>query len=180
MESSGVAIYRPFGEFRRRINSYCHLYGAQGQQQSYFFLCRYEFRGPRSDYVRQSCNKKESAALLEQKVIHTITELFDLFKNQIIPYMYESSDSDLDDGNVRIYLILPNGESEIYRIPTDTRSALQLILRGNDQLTQDIIALVNRVIEVQRTDFLQCIPPHVDIFCHDLADRLAKETQNSP
>ncbi|GFV79526.1 hypothetical protein TNCV_279801 [Trichonephila clavipes] len=25
----GVAIYRPFGEFRR-ANSYCHLYGAQG------------------------------------------------------------------------------------------------------------------------------------------------------
>ncbi|GFX15566.1 hypothetical protein TNCV_3304951 [Trichonephila clavipes] len=25
----GVAIYRPFGEFRQ-ANSYCHLYGAQG------------------------------------------------------------------------------------------------------------------------------------------------------
>ncbi|GFV73085.1 uncharacterized protein TNCV_299221 [Trichonephila clavipes] len=25
----GVAIYRPFGEFRR-AKSYCHLYGAQG------------------------------------------------------------------------------------------------------------------------------------------------------
>ncbi|GFT03396.1 hypothetical protein TNCV_2985601 [Trichonephila clavipes] len=33
----GVAIYRPFGEFRR-ANSYCHLYGAQGlgQRQAYF------------------------------------------------------------------------------------------------------------------------------------------------
>ncbi|GFW16337.1 hypothetical protein TNCV_4265021 [Trichonephila clavipes] len=30
----GVAIYRPFGEFRR-AKSYCHLYGAQGQQQAY-------------------------------------------------------------------------------------------------------------------------------------------------
>ncbi|GFS64728.1 uncharacterized protein TNCV_4685131 [Trichonephila clavipes] len=30
MEIDGVAIYRPFGEFRR-ANSYCHLYGDQGQ-----------------------------------------------------------------------------------------------------------------------------------------------------
>ncbi|GFT80369.1 hypothetical protein TNCV_1190111 [Trichonephila clavipes] len=31
------AIYRPFGEFRR-ANSYCHLYGTegQGQRQTYF------------------------------------------------------------------------------------------------------------------------------------------------
>ncbi|GFT45931.1 hypothetical protein TNCV_2250691 [Trichonephila clavipes] len=30
----GVAIHRPFGEFRR-AKSYCHLYGAQGQRQAY-------------------------------------------------------------------------------------------------------------------------------------------------
>ncbi|GFV19678.1 hypothetical protein TNCV_479041 [Trichonephila clavipes] len=29
-----VAIYRPFGEFRR-AKSYCHLYGAQSQRQAY-------------------------------------------------------------------------------------------------------------------------------------------------
>ncbi|GFY23649.1 hypothetical protein TNCV_1039481 [Trichonephila clavipes] len=29
-----VAIYRPFGEFRR-AKSYYHLYGAQGQRQAY-------------------------------------------------------------------------------------------------------------------------------------------------
>ncbi|GFT38700.1 uncharacterized protein TNCV_1498911 [Trichonephila clavipes] len=29
-----VAIYRPFGEFRR-AKSYCHLFGAQGQRQAY-------------------------------------------------------------------------------------------------------------------------------------------------
>ncbi|GFX25640.1 hypothetical protein TNCV_2082751 [Trichonephila clavipes] len=29
-----VAIYRPFGEFRR-AKSHCHLYGAQGQRQAY-------------------------------------------------------------------------------------------------------------------------------------------------
>ncbi|GFV08465.1 hypothetical protein TNCV_2936811 [Trichonephila clavipes] len=29
-----VAIYRPFGEFRR-AKSYCHLYGVQGQRQAY-------------------------------------------------------------------------------------------------------------------------------------------------
>ncbi|GFU28539.1 hypothetical protein TNCV_467631 [Trichonephila clavipes] len=32
-----VAIYRPFGEFRR-AKSYCHLYGAQGQRQAYLML----------------------------------------------------------------------------------------------------------------------------------------------
>ncbi|GFX18157.1 uncharacterized protein TNCV_1578361 [Trichonephila clavipes] len=37
VEIDGVAIYRPFGEFRR-ANSYCHLYGAHGlgQRQAYF------------------------------------------------------------------------------------------------------------------------------------------------
>ncbi|GFW54793.1 uncharacterized protein TNCV_2654331 [Trichonephila clavipes] len=35
VEIGGVTIYRPFGEFRRS-NSHCHLYGAQGQRQSYF------------------------------------------------------------------------------------------------------------------------------------------------
>ncbi|GFU19832.1 hypothetical protein TNCV_4283601 [Trichonephila clavipes] len=29
-----VAIYRPFGEFRR-AKSHCHLYGAEGQRQAY-------------------------------------------------------------------------------------------------------------------------------------------------
>ncbi|GFV59110.1 hypothetical protein TNCV_649991 [Trichonephila clavipes] len=41
-----VAIYRPFGEFRR-AKSHCHLYGAQGQRQAYLLPM------PRSDYVRQ-------------------------------------------------------------------------------------------------------------------------------
>ncbi|GFU46644.1 hypothetical protein TNCV_1546591 [Trichonephila clavipes] len=30
----GVAIYRPLEEFRR-VNSYCHLYGGQGQRQAF-------------------------------------------------------------------------------------------------------------------------------------------------
>ncbi|GFW49163.1 hypothetical protein TNCV_332561 [Trichonephila clavipes] len=34
VEIGGVAIYRPFGEFRR-TKSYCHLYGAQSQRQAY-------------------------------------------------------------------------------------------------------------------------------------------------
>ncbi|GFS90231.1 hypothetical protein TNCV_508661 [Trichonephila clavipes] len=53
--SCGVSIYRPFGEFRR-ANSYCHLYGAQGERPTTGVLlapCHDEFRGPRSDYVRQ-------------------------------------------------------------------------------------------------------------------------------
>ncbi|GFV94317.1 hypothetical protein TNCV_2267711 [Trichonephila clavipes] len=34
VEIGGVAIHRPFGEFRR-AKSYCQLYGAQGQRQAY-------------------------------------------------------------------------------------------------------------------------------------------------
>ncbi|GFS51467.1 uncharacterized protein TNCV_549221 [Trichonephila clavipes] len=34
-EIDGVAIYCPFGEFRR-AKSYCPLYGSQGQRQAYF------------------------------------------------------------------------------------------------------------------------------------------------
>ncbi|GFU99995.1 hypothetical protein TNCV_4056691 [Trichonephila clavipes] len=64
-EIGGVAIYRPFGEFRR-AKSYCHLYGAQGQRPGvlpgsdkpqnggceyltshYKDACHDEFRGPR-------------------------------------------------------------------------------------------------------------------------------------
>ncbi|GFT20931.1 hypothetical protein TNCV_3130851 [Trichonephila clavipes] len=33
-DRGGVAIYHPFGEFRR-AKLYCHLYGAQGQRQTY-------------------------------------------------------------------------------------------------------------------------------------------------
>ncbi|GFW62882.1 hypothetical protein TNCV_4452311 [Trichonephila clavipes] len=52
-DRGGVAIYRPFGKFRR-AKSYCHLYGAQGQRQGVLLApCHDEFRGPRSDYVRQ-------------------------------------------------------------------------------------------------------------------------------
>ncbi|GFX53186.1 uncharacterized protein TNCV_361811 [Trichonephila clavipes] len=35
VDVGGDAIYRPFGEFRR-ANSYCHLYGVQGQRQAFF------------------------------------------------------------------------------------------------------------------------------------------------
>ncbi|GFV22024.1 hypothetical protein TNCV_4527091 [Trichonephila clavipes] len=49
VEIGGVAIYHPFGEFRGD-KSYCHLYGAQGVL---LVPCHDEFRGPRSDYVRQ-------------------------------------------------------------------------------------------------------------------------------
>ncbi|GFW82882.1 hypothetical protein TNCV_3494521 [Trichonephila clavipes] len=52
VEIGGVAIYRHFGEFRR-AKSYCHLYGDQGQRQAYIAPFHDEFRGPRSDYVRQ-------------------------------------------------------------------------------------------------------------------------------
>ncbi|GFU24020.1 uncharacterized protein TNCV_3332311 [Trichonephila clavipes] len=55
VEIGGVAIYHPFGGFRR-ANSYCRLYGAQSLGQTTGVLlapCHDVFRGPRSDYVRQ-------------------------------------------------------------------------------------------------------------------------------
>ncbi|GFV37151.1 hypothetical protein TNCV_1720731 [Trichonephila clavipes] len=53
VEIDGVAIYRPFVEFRR-AKLYCHLYGAQGMATSVpLGPFHDEFRGPRSDYVRQ-------------------------------------------------------------------------------------------------------------------------------
>ncbi|GFX82602.1 hypothetical protein TNCV_1192771 [Trichonephila clavipes] len=53
VEKGGVAIYRPFGDFRR-AKSYCHLYGAQGQTTGVLLApCHDEFRGPQSDYIRQ-------------------------------------------------------------------------------------------------------------------------------
>ncbi|GFT77991.1 hypothetical protein TNCV_2820171 [Trichonephila clavipes] len=42
----------PSGNFAE-LKSYCHLYGAQGQRQVTSCPCHGEFRGPRSDYVRQ-------------------------------------------------------------------------------------------------------------------------------
>ncbi|GFU53855.1 RNase H domain-containing protein [Trichonephila clavipes] len=60
------------------------------------------------------------------------------------------------------------------------RSALMAIQRGNSQLTQDIIVLINRVVTAQRTCTLQWIPYHVDIFANKQADNLTKEARNSP
>ncbi|GFT89431.1 transposable element Tcb1 transposase [Trichonephila clavipes] len=51
-DRGGVAIYRPFGNFAE-LKSHCHLYGAQGQRGRTSCPCHDEFRGPRSDYVRQ-------------------------------------------------------------------------------------------------------------------------------
>ncbi|GFV48277.1 uncharacterized protein TNCV_4716611 [Trichonephila clavipes] len=45
---------------------------------------------------------------------------------------------------------------------SDSRSALQTILRGTSQLTQYIIDLRNRVFAVQRTCTLQWILAHID------------------
>ncbi|GFV58009.1 uncharacterized protein TNCV_2573051 [Trichonephila clavipes] len=45
VEICRVAMYRPFGQFRR-AKSYCHLYGAQGQRQAYFYpLAAMNFEG---------------------------------------------------------------------------------------------------------------------------------------
>ncbi|GFT36796.1 hypothetical protein TNCV_2755891 [Trichonephila clavipes] len=59
VEIGGVAIYRPFGEFRR-AKSYCHQYGAQGQRQA---SCHDDFRGSRSDYVRQAALETTTCCL---------------------------------------------------------------------------------------------------------------------
>ncbi|GFU95638.1 uncharacterized protein TNCV_3333031 [Trichonephila clavipes] len=50
-----VAIYRPFGEVSLSLNRTvtCMVLKANDRRTSY--PCHDEFRGPRSDYVRQSC-----------------------------------------------------------------------------------------------------------------------------
>ncbi|GFV04622.1 hypothetical protein TNCV_294991 [Trichonephila clavipes] len=63
---------------------------------------------------------------------------------------------------------------------SDSRYALQGILKGNSQLAQDIIALINRVVAVQRTCNCQWIPAHAKIFGNEQTDDLAKESRNSP
>ncbi|PRD17660.1 UNVERIFIED_CONTAM: hypothetical protein NCL1_63716, partial [Trichonephila clavipes] len=64
------------------------------------------------------CNLKESATLLKQKYIHSIEELLNVIKNQVIAFTEGSSDSDLDKGGDDIYFIHPNGGLESFRIPT--------------------------------------------------------------
>ncbi|GFW81152.1 uncharacterized protein TNCV_4805201 [Trichonephila clavipes] len=68
MEIVGVTICRPFGEFRR-ANSYFHLYCAQPTAGVLLVPCHDEFRGSRSDYVRQvvkySTPPREMAAVVE-------------------------------------------------------------------------------------------------------------------
>ena len=63
---------------------------------------------------------------------------------------------------------------------TDSRSELQVILRGNSQLTYEIINIANRIVAVQRTCTLLWILAHVDIFVNEQADSLAEEARNSP
>ncbi|GFT45433.1 uncharacterized protein TNCV_349051 [Trichonephila clavipes] len=55
VEIDGVAIYRPFGEFRR-ASSNCHLLWCSRSRPTISVLlapCHYIFRWPRSNYVRQ-------------------------------------------------------------------------------------------------------------------------------
>lgn len=63
---------------------------------------------------------------------------------------------------------------------SDSRSALQAIIRGNSQLTQDIILLLNKITTAQRTCILQWIPAHVGIDGNERADVLAKEARDDP
>ncbi|GFS68046.1 coiled-coil domain-containing protein 124 [Trichonephila clavipes] len=53
-----VAIYRPFGELRRAKIVLSPV--AQGQRQAYSSPCHDEFRGPRSDCVRQVASENNN------------------------------------------------------------------------------------------------------------------------
>ncbi|GFV93448.1 hypothetical protein TNCV_1987631 [Trichonephila clavipes] len=52
VEIGGVAIYRPFGKFRR-AKSYVTCMVLKVNDRRPLAPCHDEFRGPRSDYVRQ-------------------------------------------------------------------------------------------------------------------------------
>ncbi|GFW49862.1 uncharacterized protein TNCV_1885251 [Trichonephila clavipes] len=54
-----VAIYRPFGEFRR-AKSHCHLMVLKANDRRTSCPCHHEFRGPRSDYVRQVASENNN------------------------------------------------------------------------------------------------------------------------
>ncbi|GFT21078.1 hypothetical protein TNCV_2581811 [Trichonephila clavipes] len=56
---------------------------------------------------------------------------------------------------------------------------LQAIQKGNSQLTQDIIALLNGAVAATGTGPLQWIPTYVDMFGNEQNDNLAKEARNS-
>ncbi|GFU29070.1 uncharacterized protein TNCV_4836801 [Trichonephila clavipes] len=65
-------------------------------------------------------------------------------------------------------------------LPHFAKLRVQATLKSNSLLTQDIMALINREVDIQRTCTLHWIPSRVDIFGNELADNLAKETWNSP
>ncbi|GFQ86051.1 uncharacterized protein TNCT_428941 [Trichonephila clavata] len=81
--------------------------------------------------------KNESAVLLKQKDFHTIAELSNSAKHQIIANTDGSVDSDLDKGGIGIYFIHPIGELKSYRIFKDKissnfKSELMVIKRALD------------------------------------------------
>ncbi|GFU75015.1 hypothetical protein TNCV_3752661 [Trichonephila clavipes] len=55
-----------------------------------------------------------------------------------------------------------------------------MVQNSNSQLTQNIIALIYRVVSTQIVCTLQWIPTHLDIFGDEWADNLAKEARNCP
>lgn len=163
----------------------------------------------------QPCTKKEPAAVIKEKGLHTIRELSKSTQNMAIAFTDGSSDSSLDRGGAGIFLTHANDKSESHKISvgkiasnytcelvaikealnlyyskaiqnsnglllfSDSRSALQAILRGNSQLTQDIILLLNEITTAQRACILQWIPAHVDIDGNEKADILAKEARDN-
>ncbi|GFU32450.1 hypothetical protein TNCV_3720751 [Trichonephila clavipes] len=86
VEKGGVAIYRPFGEFRR-ANSYCSpVRWVRPTTGVLLVPCNEEFRGPRSDYVRQKMEIFRKITYLCSRTFQSrFNELDDVVKNLLWP-----------------------------------------------------------------------------------------------
>ncbi|GFS68049.1 RNase H domain-containing protein [Trichonephila clavipes] len=167
--------------------------------------CYDEFRGPRSDYVRQ--------VALETTAKNT--SQMSLFgpgptgEGFITAYTEGSSNSECGRGGSGIFLLLPHQischsrknrpffTSELIAIkaalalyltqsvPTngliiffDCKFSLEAIKRGKMRLVQDINELLSTIVAKEKTCTIQWVPAHLNIEGNEHADSLAKEARN--
>ncbi|GFV65871.1 hypothetical protein TNCV_1828411 [Trichonephila clavipes] len=93
------ALYQNWGGSELNRTVACMVLKATATTGVHLAPCHDEFRGPRSDYVRQ----EESTALPKKKGMHTKEEISDSAETQVISYTDGSSDFDSDKLGTGIY-----------------------------------------------------------------------------